>query len=204
MKRRVGRKKWQRESRWVRRDTGCSAEDGLWAWYAEWWSSPGAPVIESGYICTYRVFPGDREMNLGGNTSVSSLGGRRLFILLYFSECQMSMKDIWRVSSEELGVRSGGRRAPRIALMPMGVKWCDSFLYSSPRWYSENDRVVFHLKRYSKGYCSADFFCETFPVIASAKVIKVIQGYEKYRFRITLYTPFNLIDCDNKKNFPKS
>ncbi len=33
-------------------------------------------------------------------------------------------------------------------------------------------RVMFHGKRFGKGYDSADFFCEIFSVIASDKVIK--------------------------------
>ena len=38
---------------------------------------------------------------------------------------------------------------------------------------------MFHVKRKTKGYYSADFFCETFSAIASDKVIKVIKGYAK-------------------------
>ncbi len=37
--------------------------------------------------------------------------------------------------------------------------------------------VMFHVKLHIKGYYSADFFCETFPAIASDKVIRVIKGY---------------------------
>ena len=46
---------------------------------------------------------------------------------------------------------------------------------------------MFHGKRISTGYYSADFFCETFPVIASDKVIK---GYWEIGSLITLYNPF--------------
>ena len=54
---------------------------------------------------------------------------------------------------------------------------------------------MFHGKRDSKGYYSADFFCETFPAIASDRGKRGIKGYENtvvsYPF-ITLYNPFNL------------
>ena len=46
-------------------------------------------------------------------------------------------------------MRSGGRRARRIALIPIDIKWHDSFLYGSPK--NEIDRVVFHVKPYRKG-----------------------------------------------------
>ena len=38
---------------------------------------------------------------------------------------------------------------------------------------------MFHVKRGTKGYYSADFFCKTFFAIASSKVKKVIEGYVK-------------------------
>jgi len=47
---------------------------------------------------------------------------------------------------------------------------------------------MFHGKRERKGYNSADFFCDTFPTIASDKVKKVIKGYENTVFPITFIT----------------
>ena len=35
---------------------------------------------------------------------------------------------------------------------------------------------MFHGEHINKGYDSADFFCENFPVIASDKVKRVIKG----------------------------
>ncbi len=52
-------------------------------------------------------------------------------------------------------------------------------------------RGMFHGKRDSKGYHSADFFCETFFAIASDKVKKVIKGYGESGILITFYNPFN-------------
>ena len=43
-----------------------------------------------------------------------------------------------------------------------------------------------------KGYYSTDFFCETFPTIASDKVKRVIKGYEDIAFTSLLIT-FNTI-----------
>ena len=48
---------------------------------------------------------------------------------------------------------------------------------------------MFHVKRKTKGYYSADFFCETFSVIESVKVIQVIQGYGEIGSLITFYNP---------------
>ena len=44
-----------------------------------------------------------------------------------------------------------------------------------------------------KGYCSADFFGEIFPVTASDKVKGVIKGYDATEIHITFYNPFNLL-----------
>ena len=53
----------------------------------------------------------------------------------------------------------------------------------------ETDRDMFHGKHNFKGYYSAAFFCETFPVIVSDKVMKgYIRLYEN-RIPITFYTP---------------
>ena len=49
---------------------------------------------------------------------------------------------------------------------------------------------MFHVKHKNKGYDSTNFFRETFGVIASIKVKKVIYRLWKYRFHITL---FNLL-----------
>ena len=45
---------------------------------------------------------------------------------------------------------------------------------------------MFHGEHINKGYDSADFFCENFPVIASDKVKRVIKGLWEYRSPITL------------------
>ncbi len=79
----------------------------------------------------------------------------------------------------------------RITLTPIGGKWNDFFLYSSPRLkngYRHVSRETIY-----KGYYSTDFFCETFLAIAGDKVIKVIQGYGENGRLITLYNPFTLI-----------
>ena len=47
---------------------------------------------------------------------------------------------------------------------------------------------MFHGEHINKGYDSADFFCENFPVIASDKVKRVIKGLWEYRSPITLLT----------------
>ena len=38
---------------------------------------------------------------------------------------------------------------------------------------------MFHVKHDSKGYCSTDFDCETFPAIASDRGKRGIKGYGK-------------------------
>ena len=48
---------------------------------------------------------------------------------------------------------------------------------------------MFHGKRDSKGYYSTDFFCETFPAIASNRVKRVIKGYGDTVCLIPLYNP---------------
>ena len=40
--------------------------------------------------------------------------------------------------------------------------------------------VMFHVKLHIKGYYSADFFCETFPAIASDKVIRVMRERDSH------------------------
>ena len=40
--------------------------------------------------------------------------------------------------------------SPRIALMSIGIKWHDSFLYSSPKCKQEMESVMFHVKHLTK------------------------------------------------------
>ena len=56
---------------------------------------------------------------------------------------------------------------------------------------SEFLSVMFHGKQGGEGYYSADCFCETFPVIASDKVIKGYERLWEYPMYITLYNLFN-------------
>ena len=64
---------------------------------------------------------------------------------------------------------------------------------NTPFYISYIHSVMFHVIHWHKGYDSADFFCETFSVIASDKGKRVIKGYETIRISITFYNLYNLV-----------